>query len=81
MSPSGRANEAGWRNPGKRTEGGGTMHVYRCAECGHRFESEDHASRCPECRCKVLIHEAGERRRGKGCSCGGSCGGCGGCSH
>ena len=76
MCPSGRQCPTG-----EGTGGGGTMHVYRCAECGHRFETETHASRCPECRCKVLIHESGERRRGKGCSCGGSCGGCGGCSH
>ncbi len=60
------------------------MHVYRCAECKHVFETENFANRCPECRCKVLIHEEGERRRSKaGCSKGGgcSCGGCGSCSH
>lgn len=58
------------------------MHVYSCAECGERFDSEGYASRCPVCRCKVLIHLEGEPRKSKscsgncggGCSCGGSCG-------
>ncbi|WP_050802122.1 hypothetical protein [Thermanaerovibrio velox] len=55
------------------------LHVYRCVECGKRIETEGHISSCPHCRCKVLIHEKGERR--KACSCGGSkCGTCGSCS-
>lgn len=58
------------------------MHTYRCAECGAQFRTEGHASRCPECRCKVLIHVEGTARKAKscgsggcppGCSCGGSC--------
>ncbi|MDR1481260.1 MAG: hypothetical protein LBI74_01395 [Synergistaceae bacterium] len=58
------------------------MHVYRCAECGRQFETEGFASRCPSCRCKVLVHIKGERRRAKSCSgnCGPSCS-CGGCGH
>ncbi|MDR3255143.1 MAG: hypothetical protein LBT31_06220 [Synergistaceae bacterium] len=59
------------------------MHVYSCAECGKKFESEGFASRCPFCRCKVLVHLEGEPRRAKsggacptGCSCGSH-----GCSH
>jgi DNA-directed RNA polymerase subunit RPC12/RpoP len=56
------------------------MHVYKCAECGNKFETEDFASRCPVCRCKVLIHEEGEMRRTNKCS-GGNCGhGCS-CGH
>ncbi|MCF0248279.1 MAG: hypothetical protein HUJ86_06710 [Synergistes sp.] len=55
-------------------------HVYKCAECGLVFTSEGFAERCPECRCRVLIHQKGEARRGKNC-CSGSCAGCGGCSH
>lgn len=55
------------------------IHVYRCASCDHRFESEDFASRCPKCRSKVLLHESGPARTAKkGCR-GRSCGGCGGC--
>ncbi|HPJ24935.1 MAG TPA: hypothetical protein PLW97_09445 [Synergistaceae bacterium] len=54
-------------------------HVYRCAACGVRFESERPLGRCPECRGKVLIHEEGERRR-KSC-CSGSCSGCAGCGN
>ncbi|MCX7828360.1 MAG: hypothetical protein N2315_04020 [Thermanaerothrix sp.] len=55
------------------------MHVYRCVECGRRIETEGHIASCPHCRCKVLIHEKGERR--KSCSCGGSkCGTCGSCT-
>lgn len=59
------------------------MHVYRCAGCGNRFKTEAFASRCPECRCKVLIHEEGERRSGKKCAkcASGGCSTCGGCSH
>lgn len=59
------------------------MHRYRCADCGEVFRTEGHASRCPKCRCKVLIHEEGERRKAKGCS-GGSCShgcSCGGHCH
>ncbi len=56
-------------------------HVYKCAECGLVFETEDFAEKCPRCRCRMLIHRQGEPRRAKGCSCGGSCAGCGGCSH
>jgi DNA-directed RNA polymerase subunit RPC12/RpoP len=56
------------------------MHVYKCAECGNKFETEGFASRCPICRCKVLIHEEGEMRRASKCS-GESCGhGCS-CGH
>ncbi len=58
------------------------MHVYSCAECGQKFQTENFANRCPICRCKVLIHLEGERRKAKGCSgncspscsCGGTCG-------
>ncbi|MDR1134498.1 MAG: hypothetical protein LBL05_10070 [Synergistaceae bacterium] len=60
------------------------MHVYSCPECGNKFTTEEHASRCPACRCKVLIHLEGERRKAKGCSHGGGCGGgcsCGSCHH
>ena len=58
------------------------MHVYRCAECGKQFETDGFASRCPSCRCKVLVHVKGERRRAKNCSgnCGPSCS-CGSCGH
>ncbi|MDR1472261.1 MAG: hypothetical protein LBS75_07035 [Synergistaceae bacterium] len=59
------------------------MHVYKCAECGKKFETENFASRCPHCRCKVLIHLEGERRRSRNCagSCGPGCSCGGGCSH
>ena len=58
------------------------MHKYSCAECAETFQTEAFASRCPKCRCKVLIHLEGERRKTKNCSgncspscsCGGSCG-------
>ncbi|MDR3281316.1 MAG: hypothetical protein LBT23_12500 [Synergistaceae bacterium] len=59
------------------------MHVYSCAECGEKFETEEFANRCPICRCKVLIHIEGERRKAKNCS-GGNCGhgcSCGSCHH
>ncbi|MCD7952949.1 MAG: hypothetical protein LUG14_08530 [Synergistaceae bacterium] len=57
------------------------LHIYKCAECGLVFETETFAEKCPRCRCRVLIHQKGEMRRAKGCNCGGSCAGCGGCSH
>ncbi|MDR0616732.1 MAG: hypothetical protein LBG29_07990 [Synergistaceae bacterium] len=61
------------------------MHVYSCADCGARFETEAFASRCPSCRCKVLIHLEGEARKSKscsgGCSPGCSCGSHGGHCH
>lgn len=56
-------------------------HVYRCADCGLVFECDDFAEKCPNCRCRVLIHEKGEARRSGGKCCSGSCAGCGGCSH
>ena len=38
--------------------------------------------RCPECWGKTLILEEGPSLRGKGCGCGGNCGGCScGCCH
>jgi DNA-directed RNA polymerase subunit RPC12/RpoP len=44
-------------------------HVYRCVACGHSFESEKPRESCPECRGKILVHEAGEsRRKGKSLS-------------
>ncbi|MDR3331345.1 MAG: hypothetical protein LBT08_01840 [Synergistaceae bacterium] len=58
------------------------MHVYRCADCGKKFETDGYASRCPSCRCKVLIHVEGDRRKAK--SCAGSCSpgcSCGSCGH
>lgn len=59
------------------------MHTYACAECGERFQSETHATRCPKCRCKVLIHVDGEPKKGGSCAggCGGSCASCGGHCH
>jgi DNA-directed RNA polymerase subunit RPC12/RpoP len=55
------------------------MHVYLCAECGEKFQTEEFENRCPFCRCKVLIHLEGEKRRANSCSgCGGGCS-CGGC--
>ncbi|MCE5201884.1 MAG: hypothetical protein LLF78_05160 [Synergistaceae bacterium] len=52
------------------------MHTYRCAECGHTFKTKDFAEKCPECRCRVLVHVEGERRKKKNCT-GGNCASCG----
>ena len=49
--------------------------VFKCASCGHVFE-EGASMRCPECRGRTLILEAGPTLKGRGC--GGNCGG--GCS-
>ncbi|MDR1019441.1 MAG: hypothetical protein LBL73_01675 [Synergistaceae bacterium] len=56
------------------------MHVYQCAECGKKFETDGFASRCTSCRCKVLIHLEGEPRKAKSCS-GGCAPGCSCSSH
>lgn len=56
------------------------MHTYRCAECGKTFKTDAHADRCPQCRCKILIHVEGSARKRRG-GCGGSCSpGCS-CGH
>ena len=55
--------------------------VFKCASCGHVFEEEGASMRCPECRGRTLILEAGPTLKGRGC--GGNCdGGCScGCHH
>ncbi|MBL3593221.1 MAG: hypothetical protein JMJ93_06875 [Synergistaceae bacterium] len=53
------------------------VHRYRCSSCGAVFASESHASKCPHCRGRVLVHLEGERRRFRSCS--GDCRGCSGC--
>lgn len=59
------------------------MHVYACADCGEKFDTEGFANKCPHCRCKVLIHLEGEPRKAKSCSgnCSPSCSCGGGCCH
>ena len=56
-------------------------HLYKCARCGNIFKSEGFAEKCPNCGCRVLIHEKGEQRCGKNAGCGGNCSCCGGCGH
>ncbi|HAA47238.1 MAG TPA: hypothetical protein DCE03_01940 [Synergistaceae bacterium] len=55
------------------------IHKYRCACCGGRFDCESFADRCPACGGKVLIHEAGERKRSRAGCRKTSCAGCSGC--
>ena len=67
------------------------VYDFKCTQCGHRFDlfcamsSRDEAV-CPKCGGAVVrVYEGrwamgSKRADGGGCSCGGNCAGCSGCS-
>ena len=67
------------------------IYDYKCKRCGHRFEQMRAIARrddavCPKCGAAVTrVYEGrwamGPKTSGGGCSCGGNCSGCSGCSR
>ena len=68
------------------------IYDYKCVRCGHRFDllrsvSQRDDAKCPKCGGEVTrVYEGKWSCMGKagstgGCSCGGNCAGCSGCSR
>ena len=67
------------------------LYLFRCKECGHKFEKLTSISRmgetvCEKCGARVeRVYDGvrvfgGKSGGGSSCSCGGNCAGCAGCS-